>query len=92
VSRERIGGMIARLQRGDGLPAGWVGWRDAQNQMHWQEETAAVVLHNLTSLARCIEDREQALLVASWQHKANIAALTDIDSIIGYDVTAGWPT
>ena len=92
TSRERISGMIARLQRGDGLPAGWVGWRDAQNQMHWQEETAAVVLHNLTSLARCIEDREQALLVASWQHKANIAALTNIDAITGYDVTAGWPT
>ena len=92
VSRERISGMIARLQRGDGLPAGWMGWRDANNNMHWAEDDAATVLANLTALSRAIEDREQALLVASWTHKANIAALTDIDAIIGYDVTVGWPS
>jgi len=91
VSRERISGMIARLQRGDGLPAGWMGWRDASNQQHWSQDDAATVLANLTALSRAIEDREQALLVASWTHKANIAALTDIDAIIGYDVTASWP-
>jgi hypothetical protein len=92
TSRERISGMIARLQRGDGLPAGWMGWRDAENNMHWITDDAAAVLTNLTALSRAIEDREQALLVASWTHKANIAALTDIDAIIGYDVTAGWPS
>lgn len=91
VSRERIGGMIARLQRGDGLPTGWVGWRDASNQQQWATDDAATVLANLTALSRAIEDREQALLVASWNHKANIAALTDIDSILAYDVTANWP-
>ena len=91
VSRERISGMIARLQRGDGLPAGWVGWRDASNQQQWVTDDAATVLANLTALSRAIEDREQALLVASWTHKANIAALADIDAIIGYDVTANWP-
>jgi hypothetical protein len=92
VSRDRIGGMIARLQRGDGLPVGWVGWRDTANEMQWVTDDAATVLANLTTLSRAIEDREQALLVASWQHKANIAALTDIDAIIGYDVTKNWPT
>ena len=91
VSRERIGGMIARLQRGDGLPAGWMGWRDASNQQRWVTDDAATALANLTALSRAIEDREQALLVAGWTHKANIAALTDIDAIIGYDVTANWP-
>ena len=91
VSRERIAAMMARLQRGDGLPAGWVGWRDASNQQQWVTDDAATVLANLTALSRAIEDREQALLVASWTHKANIAALTDIDAIIGYDVTANWP-
>jgi len=91
VSRERISGMIARLQRGDGLPAGWMGWRDAENNMHWITDDAAAVLTNLTALSRAIEDREQALLVASWTHKANIAALTDIDAIISYDVTANCP-
>ena len=92
VSRGRISGTIARLQRGDGLPAGWIGWRDASNQQQWATDDAATVLANLTALSRAIEDREQALLIATWQHKANIAALTDIDAIIGYDATTGWPT
>lgn len=91
VSRERISGMIARLQRGDGLPAGWVGWRDASNQQQWATDDAATVLANLVSLSRAIEDREQALLIAAWQHKAAIAALPDIDTILSYDVTANWP-
>lgn len=91
VSRERISGMIARLQRGDGLPAGWVGWRDASNQQRWAADDAATVLANLVSLSRAIEDREQVLLIAAWQHKAAIAALSDIDAILAYDVTAGWP-
>ena len=92
ISRERISGMIARLQRGDGLPAGWMGWRDAANEMRWVTDDAATVLANLTALSRAIEDREQALLVAGWTHKANIAALEDIDAILAYDVTVGWPT
>ena len=90
VSRERISGMIARLQRGDGLPAGWLGWRDANNDMQWAADDAATALASLTALSRAIENREQALLVASWTHKANISALTDIDAILAYDTTAGW--
>ena len=92
ISRERISGMIARLQRGDGLPTGWIGWRDADNQQQWAADDAAIVLANLTALSCAIEDREQALLVASWTHKANIAALEDIDTILAYDVTKNWPT
>ena len=91
ISRDRISGMIARLQRGDGLPAGWMGWRDAANAYRWTDDDAAAVLASLTALSRAIEDREQALLVASWQHKANIEALEDIDAILSYDVTANWP-
>ena len=92
VSRGRISGMVARLQRGDGLPPGWVGWRDASNDMQWAADDAATVLTSLTALSRAIENREQALLIAAWQHKANIAALEDIDAILAYDVTQGWPT
>ena len=91
LSRERISGMIARLQRGDGLPSGWVGWRDFSNQQQWVTDDAATVLANLTALSRTIEDREQALLIAAWQHKAAIASLTDIDVILAYPVTEGWP-
>ena len=91
LSRERISGMISRLQRGDPLPAGWVGWRDASNQQQWATDDAATVLANLTALSRAIEDREQALLIAAWQHKAAIASLADIDAILTYPVTEGWP-
>ena len=91
VSRGRISGTIARIQRGDGLPAGWIGWRDADNAMHWAENDAQTVLEHLTALARAIEDREQALLIAAWAHKAALEALADIDEVLGYDVTADWP-
>jgi hypothetical protein len=90
VSRERISGMIARLQRGDGLPTGWLGWRDASNQMHWASDSAETVLSNLITLSRAIEDREQALLVAGWAHKANIEQLTTFDEIEAYDTNIGW--
>ena len=92
VSRERISGTIARLQRGDGLPAGWIGWRDASNQQHWVTDDAATVLANLCTLSRAIEDREQALLVAGWAHKKNIGDLADLGDILSYDVTKNWPT
>ena len=90
VSRDRISGTIARLQRDDGLPAGWMGWRDAANEMHWATDDAVTVLANLIALSRAIEDREQALLVAAWQHKANIASLTTIEDIMNYNVEEGW--
>lgn len=92
LSRERISNTIARLQRGDGLPHGWVGWRDADNQMRWADSSAEEVLKNLTDLARAIEDREQALLITSWQHKANIEKLSTIEEILAYDVTKNWPS
>ena len=90
VSRERISGTIARLQRGDGLPAGWIGWCDFSNQQQWATDDAATVLVNLTALSRAIEDREQTLLIRSWQHKAAITALEDITSILNYDTSLGW--
>ena len=90
ISRERISCMIARLQRGDGLPTGWVGWRDASNQQQWASDNDTTVLAKLTSLSRAIEEREQSLLVRGWQHKAAIAALADITSILNYDTSSGW--
>ena len=92
VSRERISCTIARLQRGDGLPAGWMGWRDASNQQWWAEDDAMTVLTSLTALSCALEDREQALLIASWQHKANLNALEDFAAILSYDITTGWPS
>lgn len=91
TARERISGTLARLLRGDGLPAGWVGWRDYANAMHWGSDTAEVVQAHLAGLSAAIEDREQALLIAAWQHKAALDALTDIGDILSYDTTSNWP-
>lgn len=90
ISRERITNTILRLQRGDGLPSGWVGWRDASNQMHWATATAEEVLVHLTDLARAIENREQALLLNAWQHKAAINAMTTLEDLMNYNINEGW--
>lgn len=89
-SRARIAGLSKRLERGDGLPPGWIGWRDANNDYHWANDTPEVVQARLASLSKAIEDREQALLIAAWTHKAALDALTDIGDILAYDVTTGW--
>lgn len=91
LSRERISGTLARLLRGDGLPVGWMGWRDYDNMMHWSADDAATVQANLAGMARAIENREQALMVMVWQHKAAIQGLTTVEAVLAYDVTAGWP-
>lgn len=90
VSRPRITGLHQRLERGDPLPPQWKGWRDENNAMHWGTATPAEVRTHLAGLSRAIEDREQALLVAAWQHKAALAALTTVEDILAYDVTQGW--
>lgn len=90
-ARENISGTLNRLLRGDGLPAGWIGWRDHANAMHWPDDDAATVQAHLAGLSRAIEDRKQALLAAAWQHKAAIGVLSDIDGVLGYDLTVGWP-
>lgn len=94
TARERISGVLSRLLRGDGLPAGWVGWRDAGNAMQWGDAPEFIVQTHLRALAVAIEDREQALLVAGWMHKARIDALagaSDIAGLLAYSVSQGWP-
>lgn len=88
-ARENITGTIARLVRGDGLPAGWIGWRDYGNAMHWATSTAADVLSALRGLSSAIEDRKQSLLIAAWIKKEEIAAL-DRAALEAYDATTGW--
>lgn len=92
TARSRISGTIARLMRGDGLPTGWVGWRDAANQQHWAADSAATVQTHLHALSTAIEDREQALLVEAWTHKASIDALATVEAVLAYDITLGEPS
>lgn len=81
VSRDRITGMILRLNQGRGLPDGWMGWRDYDNAMHWADATDAEVLAHLTALSEAIENREQALLVTGWTLKAQIEAAATVDQV-----------
>lgn len=90
VSRERITNVILRIQRGDGLPSGWKGWRDSSNQMRWADCDAETVLLRLTDLMRNIEDREQRLLLASWKHKEKIKDLKEMDKVLSYEVRSYW--
>lgn len=92
VSRSRISGTLARIQRGNGLPLGWVGWRDYNNIQRWAEDTPETVQVKLAGLSKTIEDREQALLIAAWIHKSAIMGLQTIEEILSYDVTANWST
>lgn len=79
-----IAGWQTQLAAGAVLPEGFV-WRDADNVDHPADAAF------LNGLGAAITLRGTALYQAAWTHKANIAALTDIDAIIGYDVTANWP-
>lgn len=90
-SLENIRGVISRIERGDGLTVGWVGWRTFDNTMVWADSSPDEVLALLSAIARGLEDRKQALMIAAWTHKAAIAALSTPDDVASYDITAGWP-
>lgn len=81
ISRDRITGMILRLQQGRGLPPGWLGWRDADNAMHWSADSAGQVLASLEALSGAIENREQALLITGWTLKAQIEQATTVEEV-----------
>lgn len=90
-SIDNMRGMVARIERGDGLTTGWVGWRTFDNAMVWADATAAEVLEHLNAIARALEDRQQAVLAASWAHKAAIRALGTVEAVQGYAINSGWP-
>lgn len=90
VSRGRITNMVIRLQVA-GLPIAWLGWRDADNQMRWQDNTAEDVLAQLVALKSAVEDREQVLLIAAWQHKAAILGNNDAEALKTYSIYDNWP-
>lgn len=90
-ARENINGTIARIQRGDGLPEGWMGWRAKDNQLYWGEYSAEEVLNELLDVTRAIEDRKQAILIFAWNHKYNLESMTDLQEILDYDIDEEWP-
>jgi len=90
-ARENINGVRLRLLEGRGLPSGWIGWRVFDNSMVHAASDAATVLAWLQDVANAIEQRRQGLMIACWQHKAAVAALTDIGEISAYPSQAAWP-
>lgn len=91
ASVENMVGLTRRIERGDGLTPGWVGWRTYENTMVWADASAALVLDHLYSIARLLESRRQYLLIVSWGHKAALDQLDTVEAISAYDIEAGWP-
>lgn len=84
-------GLATRIERGDGLTLGWIGWRTWDNTMVWASEGASEVLAHLHALARALEDRQQSLLLAAWRHKAALLQCEGGADVLAYDITVGWP-
>jgi len=85
TARDRISGMLNRLGRGDSLPVGWCGWRDYANEMVWSALDAEAVQVKLGGLADAIEQREQSLLIRTWELKDRLDAMNDLDEILAMD-------
>ena len=67
------------------LPDGFE-WRDYYNVNH------VVTLQYMAGLAAAICALYRQIYMASWQHKAAIDALNDVDAILNYDYTHTlWP-
>lgn len=90
-SQANISSRLSRLARGDGLPTPWLGWRDRDNIQHWASDDADAVEALLRGLARSIEDRDAAIRAASWEKKAEVAALETVGAVQSYPVLEGWP-
>lgn len=93
-AREAISQTHASLARGEGLPEGWIGWRDANNAFHWTNSLALAVQGHLKDLMKLIIDRHQALIKVHWTHADTIrqkVEANDVDGLLSYDITTGWP-
>lgn len=86
-SQGLITGLILRLERGDGLPIGWGGWRDKENVFHWENDTAEVVLDHMKNIAGLIENREQYLFSKSIEIKNMIDSMIDDDEVFNLEIT-----
>jgi hypothetical protein len=59
-------------------------WRDHTNVNHTLSPT------DLVTLSGGIAVFTQTCYGVSWFHKSNILAMTDIPTLLSYDITAGW--
>lgn len=86
LSQKLIEGLAKRIERGAGLTAPWLGWKVTDNSMVWASMSPAEVYGKLRLLTTALEDRYNALLVASWAVKSQIDALTTIEAVKAFKI------
>ena len=84
TAQRNISAWQTQMGAGAVLPAGFM-WRDYDNIDHPAD--AAFI----NGLGAAITLRGTLLYQASWQHKAALDALSSVEAILIYDLTAGWP-
>lgn len=84
LSQRNVSAWQTQIANGLAVPPGFV-WRDADNIDHAADAAW------INGLGAAMTERGTALYVASWAHKAAIAALPSVAAVIAYDVDSGWP-
>jgi hypothetical protein len=83
LSQRNISAWMASIAAGVAIPTGFV-WRAADNTNH------AADADFVNGLGAAITLRGTVLYQVSWGKKAAVNALTTVDAVKAYDVTAGW--
>lgn len=83
---------VAWLQKNGELPAGWIGWLDSRNTPFYASDSFLDVFDALQHLAGAIGLRNYEIRKAARQHFLSIDLLTDINDLLLYDITTGWPS
>ena len=83
IAQRNISAWMAAIAAGVTIPTGFV-WRATDNTNH------AADADFVNGLGAAITLRGTLLYQTSWGKKAEVAALTTVDAVKAYDVTAGW--
>ena len=83
LSQRNISAWMASIAAGVAIPTGFV-WRATDNTNH------AADADFVNGLGAAITLRGTVLYQTSWGKKAAVNALTTVDAVKAYDVTAGW--
>lgn len=87
---DKLAGVKERLRLSVSMDPAIMVWKDADNLIHTWNDLQAYC-DWLAGYVIALEDRGTRLYAAAWQHKLNLEALTTVEDILAYDITAGWP-
>lgn len=87
---DKLQGVRERIRLGIAMAPELLVWKDADNIVYsWPDLQG---YHDwLSRYTIALEERGTRLYLAWWQHKTNIEALSTVEEILAYDITAGWP-